>query len=300
MAQPKKSVRTKRKVKRPVARRFSVQLPPNTTSYVDTAAILSRINQRLLRQGMGYHIGSVELAVTGTGYRYAKIETLPHNWFVANAHKLAFNAWMQSHEHERKNGVKTPQWSDFKVFFDDAMVTGTVLTSPLGLSNMTQGEWRYTTAATEPSGNARAFWMLGAASGATGFNMVAEYDGARNTRIEDDQPAMVYDAPYDDLLAELVQEQADYLRQQGDQPPYESVSEVNNLITPTWEVFNGNVSGGANQLDDKSKEYGIYAPCGLLRITTIQAPTAGDPMDVVLTIEVKSGDYKGVAGELMY
>lgn len=274
-------------------RRFTVELAPNTTNYVDTAAILSRINQRLYRQGRGYHISSAELGGSGTGQRLATIGTLPHNWFVANAHKTAMQSWMESTKEERAAGVKAGRWNDFKVYYDQAHATGTSITAPFGLSALTQGEWVYTSAA-KADGSGDIGFMMYDNTTANHFGVLAEYDDMRDT--DQNTPATGSNQmPYEELRSELVNDQADNLQEEGDFPPYQSNTGLQNLVDPQWQLYNGLALDPTLGLDDKHTVRGIYAPCGLLKISTLQAPTSGDPVPLYLTLEVKAGDYKGVA-----
>lgn len=301
----KKMMKTRR-VAQPTQRRFVVQLPPNAVSYVDTAAILSRINQRLYRQGRGYHISSIEVGVAGSGARIVTVETLPHNWFTAKAHQLAFNAWRKSTADERAMGIKAGRWNDFKVLYNlDHTTTANRITVPEGLGVLSQGEWVYTQAG-KIDGSGDIGFMMFDNTTANFFGVLSEYDALRDTD-QNTPPAGASFVPYDELLAELNDDQADNLQEEGDNPPYQANTGLQNLVEPVWQVYNGidqDITGTPGLaglgIDDKPKEFGIYAPCGLLKCTTIQAPTGGDPVPVFLTIEVKAGAYKGVAGDEMY
>ena len=287
--------------KYPAQRRFMVELAPNTTSYVDVPAMLSRINQRLYRQGMGYTISSIELGIQGSGSRAATIGTLPQTWFLTNAHKTAQKVAEMATADEVAHGIKAGRYNDFRVYFDDTHAAAGSVNSPVGLAPMTEGEYNYTQVGLADGSGTRKIWMIGGTNPANGFNATREYDRSRNATVDTDS-AQTTEVPFAGLLAELDDTQAEQLQEQGDLPPYEAYTEYNNLVSPTWTVFNGimgpydaGAQPGAVRLDDLHTQRNIYAPCGLLKISTLQDPVDGqNPSPVYLTIEVKAGKYKGV------
>lgn len=283
-------------------RRFMVELAPNTTTYVDVPAMLSRINQRLYRQGMGYTISMAQLGIQGSGKRAAVIGTLPHTWFLANAHKTAKKVAEMATADEEAAGIKPGRYNDFRVYFDDTHASAGSLSRPVGLAPMAEGEYNYTEVGLADGSGTRKIWMIGGTNASIGFNATREYDRSRNATVVTDS-TVTTEVPFEGLVAELDDVQAEALQEQGDLPPYEPYTEINNLVEPQWSVHNGimgpydaGATPGAVRLDDLHTQRNIYAPCGLLKISTLQDPVEGQtPSPVYLTLEVKAGNYKGVA-----
>lgn len=272
-----------------------VRLAPDlSTEYIDVAACLSRINQRLYRQGKTYKL-NVELwggAYTGGNVLY--VETLPHHWGISAGWKLAKETWDAAHAQELEAGVPKGRWSDFRVNFDSAMETGGAITVPYGMSGLgANGEVLYTQAAFADGTGSKGYRML-EASDANAYGILAEYDNLRNTSTDEPAAAFGNNAPYVELMEELDENQANNLQAYGDAPPYDAVDMVANLHNPQWFMCNG-VQTGTTPRDDKLFSGTIEAPLGLLKVRAAHSPQGGDPVEVFAVITVQSGDYKGVA-----
>lgn len=247
---------------------LNVQVPAGS-AYVDLAYELSRTNHRLYRQGRVYHADVVATNTFAAGGPIT-VEAIAPTWMNKNAWKLAFDSWRKSTEHERDSGIKAGRWNDFRIYYQSGHA---------GTPSITNGEYNYTEAVFADGTVNRAFHMFGATS-PTRFGILAEYDALRDTDT-DTPPAGAASAPYDRLLSEMNNQQADQIQEEGDLPPYDSQT-----LNPTQQVFHLQSPLGSNYYRTGM----MQIPCGLLNITSDGG---------LLQIRVKAGKYKGVHAEAM-
>lgn len=239
------------------------------SAYVDLAYELSRTNHRLYRQGRVYHADVVATNTFAAGGPIT-VEAIALTWMNKNAWQLAFKKWRESTEHERANGIKAGRWNDFRIYYQAGHA---------GTPVITNGEYQYTTAESADGTAARQFQMFGNTS-PTRYGVLAEYDNLRDT--DTNTPAASSgQMPYSPLLAELNNQQADEIQEDGDFPPYDSTN-----LAPTQQVFHLQSPLGSNYYRTGM----MQIPCGLLNITSDGG---------LLQIRVKSGKYKGVHAEAM-
>jgi hypothetical protein len=264
-------------------RTLTVQLPPGA-SYVDVSAIAGRANQRLYRQGMLY---SMTVAYQGNNPVGApgqiEVGHLPNNWAIRNAHQLARKMWLESTKDERKNGARFGRWNDFRVYFDGTHTDVNNLNTPFGSLGLGSGEILFTNAVRQDSGALVQYQFLGNTTG-TRFGMLNEYDRMADT--DTDTPATGANSmAYRTLMAELTNEQADQIQEEGDNPPYDPENMQNNLVIPFHTIYHPTVS-------NRTSTPMMHVPAGLLSLVN-----RGDEQFINITL--KAGSYKGVAAEVL-
>ncbi len=92
----------------------------NDSHYIDIGRDLSRMNRRLYRQGMTYHIANITMHDTDGNCRFI-FSTIPNTWPTHAAWKACFKAWKKQRAQvldTTGSTVSTGRWSDFKVYFN--------------------------------------------------------------------------------------------------------------------------------------------------------------------------------------
>ncbi len=231
--------------------RFLVDLAGSTVKYVDTMAIMSRLNQRLYRQGMVPHIDV--RAIPGDNTGTVLVSRLPNTWYVRKAWGLAKKAWWQSTADERALGAKPGRWNDFRVFFDSAHTSANSVTTAFGHLPLINGEINYTQAARADTGALLEYNFVGSTTG-TRWGILDEYDKLADT--DQDTPAAVSsNMPYRTLLADVSSQQADQIQEEGDDPPYDAQVLQNNYVASQTTI----------QTNSQCDRTGYRpTPCGLL------------------------------------
>lgn len=262
---------------------LSVQLPPGL-SYVDVSAMLGRANQRLYRQGMLY---SMSVSYQGNNPPGApgqiEIGHLPNNWAIRNSHQLARKMWLESTKHERAAGVKPGRWNDFRVYFDASHTGANNINTPFGSAGLGTGEIPFTQARRQDTAAALEYMFLGNTT-ASRFGILNEYDKTADT--DTDTPAAVSSTmAYRTLMAELVNEQADQIQEEGDNPPYDPSNMQNNIVIPFYSINHPTVS-------NRHATPMMHVPAGILSFVN-----RGDEQFINITL--KAGSYKGVAAEVL-
>lgn len=239
--------------------------------YVDLAYEMSRLNHRLYRQGRVYHADIVMTNTMAAGVPIT-VETIAPTWMNRKAWQLAFESWRKSTAAEREAGIKGGRWNDFRVYFEGAHT---------GTPPIVNGEYLYTTVHdTGATSGSRQFQMFGASS-ASRWGVLAEYDSLRDTDT-DTPPSGGTTVAYNTILAELDNQQADQLQEEGDEPPYNSLN-----LNATVQTFNLRAPAETNYYRTGL----IEIPCGLIKVTN----TGGGAIQV----RIKPGKYKGVHAEAM-
>ena len=240
------------------------------SGYIDLAFELSRLNHRLYRQGRMYEAEIVLTNTIAAGQPHT-IETIAPTWMAQKAWQLAFQKWRESTQHERDNGIRAGRWNDFRVFYE---------AGHSGNPSIINGEYQYTAAEKADGSGPLQFHFLGGST-PTRYGLIAEYDTLRDTDT-DTPPAGGSTMPYGELLAELNDQQANQIQEEGDEPPYNSVN-----LSQTVQQFQLRAPSDSNYFRTGM----IKVPCGLIKHTT---PGGGD-----LLVRVKAGKYKGVSAEAM-
>lgn len=252
--------------------------------YIDLAGLLSRENKRLYRQGMVYHARiSVTNGTVGGGAN--NVEVLHNSWRIRKAWAMGHHAWMSSTEHERRDGIRPGRWNDFKVFFEAAHNAG----NSIGPTTSGNGEWNYTTANAATTSAQYQFHMLGAGSGGSPgrFGLLREYDEMADT--DTDTPAAGgSSSPFSVLRAEVSNNQAELLQEEGDLPPYSS-DDLERQTAVTTYFMTSPLTPGGNVVTTTGM---IEIPCGLVKLPDTAAGG-------LFRIDFKAGSYKGVHAEVM-
>lgn len=254
---------------------------PDGTSYIDLAKDLSMINRRLYRQGMSYVVQDVQFGI-GIGMRASDVTSLTfsvagNSWIVHNAWKKAFNVWR---EQQKKVTDALPgtqgKYADFKVYLDDTMEDGTILTPFAGDgANYTGGDWDHSRFVFDDDGTERHFKMhligttnLTDTNAESAIGLIHEYSHSRpNVHISSpDVEAELSDTIYAKLLG--TDEMSDILVDQvetfNDVPPYDQDEfpggETN--ADAAVPVRFGSVSG----TQTTTSLGGFVAQCGLIKV----------------------------------
>ena len=72
----------------PTVTRLSFEFDGGSTQFIDIAMALSVINRKFYRQGVYYHVNSVEIYNNETGV--VDLHTLPDTWVTKNSHQRGF------------------------------------------------------------------------------------------------------------------------------------------------------------------------------------------------------------------
>lgn len=254
---------------------------------VDLAAILSRHNQRLYRQGRVYGVTVSSIPTWGGATAPSPatmIQTAPNNWLVRKAWGLAFKKWRESTQEERSNGVRAGRWNDFRVKYDVADNPTNYVKSAFGAGPLANGEVNYTLAASDITGSTDRTLAMFGNTDPNNWGVLDEYNRLADTD-QDTPPTSSSVMPYSDMMQSLDDSQANAIQEEGDSPPYDAVTLGNNIHRSTYYVGNSDAVNRSSGL--------ILAPCGLLQIYNTGAEAAHYVLDF------KSGKYKGVHAEAM-
>nr|AGA18318.1 hypothetical protein [uncultured marine virus] len=291
-------------------------------SYIDLAKDLSAINRRLYRQGYVYAVQDIQVGLPvgmrTTDVWQAIFSVVPNSYMTHNAWSKAFRAWRrQQKEITDHLGPISGKWADFKVYLDDSMEDGTILTPTTGDGGaLSMGEWEHSKLVFDDDGTEREFKMhfIGSSNLAdtneeSGIALIEEYADSR--AYPNEEPA-VLGAASNTIYAKLMgtDEMSDMLvdnaESDNDLPPYD-----------VDDYYGGATSGdaahpvqiaavSANQ--SVSRLPGFIAPCGLIKIETTElAIDSTDPnlalstvyadgtaSTAVVGITLAVGPYRGV------
>lgn len=262
---------------------------PAGGSFIDVSAMLGRANQRLYRQGMLYTM-SVSYQGNWPIGTPAQIEVshLPNNWAVRKAHQLALRSYKKSLEDEIEAGVKPGRWHDFRVFFNDSHTTANNVNTPFGSLGLGTGEIQFTQGKKADGTDNRQFQFYGpSAFGAPGrFGMLYELD--QNADTDTNTPAATAtQVAYSELIGDQLSDlQANQMKEDGDNPPYDPEVLTNNIVFPLYFL---------NHPKDSNRHSTpmMDVPAGLLSINNRSAEQQ------FLNITLKAGSYKGVHAEVL-
>ena len=254
----------------------------NTNTLVPVDKFLSKANRRLYRHGRNYQ---VKIDADATISQTVQVWALADTWMNHRAFKNAYQAYMDNSKDEMEalKGKSIARWQDFRT--QDGVAAGEVdpvMYSPaLAPISLTVGEFA-NSVVHDKTGTLREFsWGPG---GAAGYGILEEYDKAGNAQPSPD--TTTGDMPYDDLMADNDAAQANALQTRGNLPPYDA----NNVGGANPWVLVGKLSGTPNA--QKLSTGYFDAPCGFVILSVFGV---GDPVQTsVLSMTVKSGDYKGV------
>lgn len=270
----------------------SVQLGSSTDAsphkLIDVGRTLSVVNHRLYRQGKTYQV-KLDLDTQINAGKYT-VWALVDTWYIQKAWQLARATYEKSMADERAQMGPTmaARWEDFRV---NAGIGGILQTYPYrydstltGASDL-DGEFE-ATRITFSDGSTQRVFSWGATGGGQ-LGMLEEFDKLDNTQTALVSTALAY-AGVDDETQEAA---SDDLKERGNLPPYNQT----NFSARVWvkiATLDTTASGSPTATARLSTGY-FNAPCGLI---VVETPTPNTALAGQLTMTVKSGSYKGVAG----
>jgi len=298
-----------------------------STSYVDTARELSRINRRLYSQNRMYAYQGLtfvwrQSTTSPLASLEIKVSTAGNTWSVHNAHVKGEALWheMQDLVLDDNPSVKGT-WHDFKVKLDYLMSTGRIISCQDSAGvDIRAGEWDYATyvmpqhevdpATGEPL-DADEFTvnLIGidttlAGPPVTGTrSLVKAYQESRATvQPEDPNIPAGLGTSFFNLLTDSGSQEpelADVIEDENNEPPYDADEYVGADVNGVNPLIVGFAATSAAEVDGRVN--GFVAPCGLLHIELIGYDAAGailadsDMPAVDLILHVAPGMYKGTA-----
>lgn len=272
----------------PVQRRIALTAQDVNPDYYtcDVGRQLSVVNHRLYRQGKTYQVKiDLDPRATGPNTKY-EVYALVDTWYIQKAWQLARAVYLENTANERNvmSKQQIARWEDFRVSsgldFGGTIVPSRSSTT-LAPASDTTGEFELSQI-TLADGVTRRSFTWGATAG-TELGILVEYDKSGST---DPSPSTSSGAKaYAGVEGDVFETSMDDLAEHGDLPPYNNT----NFNTRVWmKVCALDSTPGGQKL---STGY-FNAPCGLIAILP---DTPSDPIQGRLTLEVKAGQYKGVA-----
>ena len=299
---------------------------PAGTSYIDIAKDLSMVNRRLYRSGMVYAIQDIQL-LNGLGTKASDISmvtfgTAGNSWIVHNAWKKGFRAW-RNQMNELKRGLGSNvegKWADFKVYLDDSMEDGTIL-SPLASDGAAYatGEWNHSKLVFDDDGTEREYKMhiiggsnLTDTNEESAIGLIYEY-GISRPRVNEGDPDVfsgLSDSVYAKMLGtdELSDMMVDNIEGDNDNPPYDFDNYPGASSNADAAVLARIAS--VNSTQSQVTVPGFIAPCGLIQVVTQELSLsdatsadgtygAGTAPTIQAIITVATGPYRGVLAQKM-
>lgn len=268
----------------------------NGTHYIDIARCMSLVNRKLHRQQGLWTVGGFKYHMDGAGGEI-QIAHAPKVWPVRNALEMAFAHWKKQQKRVYAAGQSSirPKWQDFKVWLNNAHVTGTELVPRSGgpydngatatVVSTSFAEWVKARLVIMETDHADAahdelhlvepeMHILGGNNGMTNVGLVYNYQISRANVDEDhsgepENEAVAEQSVFlraSEPIDETIQEISDNLQTHNDQAPYDTDS------MPGGDTnFNEPVVGAFAQVSaaDAGRSVslnGLSAPNGLLEV----------------------------------
>lgn len=286
---------------------------PASYKYLDLPQCASLVNRRTYRSGMLYPF-SIEVvpqtaALAGAATKF-RVEVLPTNFPLRQAFKMAKEAFLKATEDEREM-LKSARWNDFRVFFDDQHADFWTA----GQQNLLPDMVNHSEAAAMDTGyeyskisnrevaaTYQQFGFLG--TSANDFlGMLYEYElSVQASQAAPDPVGIGGDIPYDSIIEQVDELDAEALMQVNEFPPYDELILQYNLQRYDIGIQNGT---GANipAVPLQTSTPIIMAPCGLVRIQNISVDANNDAKaleNVQFRVNMLSGNYRGLeAGKMI-
>ena len=272
----------------PVQRRITLDTAVTNADYYtcDVGRQLSVVNHRLYRQGKTYQVKiDMDPKEAGPNTRY-EIYALVDTWYVQKAWQLARAVYLENTAAER--GVMSQQqiarWEDFRVSSGLSLggdVVPARYSSSIARAADTAGEFDLSEI-TLADGTSKRFFTWGATAG-NNLGILEEYN--KTGRTQTSPHTIPADKAYSGTEGDVQEATQDDLAQKGNDPPYSS-TDFNSRVWMKVATLDTTAQG------QKLSTGYFNAPCGLV---VILPATPSDPIDARLTLEVKAGQYKGVA-----
>jgi hypothetical protein len=283
----KKSTSKKKASHYPVVRSFPISAGASANTLVDGARHLSVTNRRLMRFGRYYQLKvDVRPDYAGTPI---EVFVLRDDWAVQKAFQMAYQHYLKNTADERAalSPNQIARWEDFRVK-DGLNVAGgvnqsvPVLHTETGAADLLNAG-SFSDSNVVDSSNVRRTFTWSPSPSATEYGLLAEYDKSGNA--QESPAAKTNDGPYIELDTAVNDLTMDDLQYDGALPPYDR-NGVNQLSPWVRVAVLGSGAAGQQRLST-----GFFtAPCGLVFLKGFT-----ETSEVYsVTIEAKSGDYKGV------
>jgi hypothetical protein len=283
----RKSTSKKKAAHYPVVRSFPISAGASANTLVDGARHLSVTNRRLMRFGRYYQFKvDVRPDYAGTPI---EVFALRDDWAVQKSFQMAYQMYLKNTADERAalSPGQVARWEDFRIA-DGLNVAGGVNQSRPVLHNETGGAvilnaGEFQLSNIVDSSNVKRTFTWSHTPTATEYSVLLEYDKTGNAQAN---PSSVpTDMAYAEIDSEVNEETGDDLKGDGNLPPYDQTGV--NALSP-WVRIAVLGSGAAGQQRLSS---GFFtAPCGLVFLKGFTETSEA----YSVTIEAKSGDYKGV------
>ncbi len=298
---------------------FVIPIPSTdqgVSHYIDLFQCLSLINRRMYEQGKILPVqisldhgvdpsadyappGQLTSLSAGTVMSW-QLEFLPNNWPLRQAYALGREKYFEATSEARKE-LKVAKWQDFKVHFDRnhlsaggaANLLPTVVRAD-GTTVLQTTGWEYTEVPEIEGTNHYHFGFFGG-SDAHMFGMLTEYTlSMLASQAYPDPPGVSTDTPYQEALAQVDEDSAQFLQGLNETPPYDGDVPQYHKQRYTIGFQNLNATSGA-AFYMKGQTPIVLAPCGLVRITN----TSGQAHSASIRVDVLAGADRGVEAESM-
>lgn len=272
------------------------------TLYIDLARALSASNRKLHRQKKIYTVYG-GYYVDSDGSRI-DINVAPDTWVTKRAINRGFKQWRKSIAKTLKEseGMQSGKYSDYKIFLNNAMGSGTLMPVDAADTPIPSAEWEYSTLVSDNANQDDAFDMhiVGPHSGSGNnfarIGLMKSWVNSRPLPVTADQPNVLSGAD-DDPLSNLFDNSSAYdvrvstIGEEGDQAPYDEDT--------FWGFYSESASSGENNLQRVSTAvtvansiavtpiHGFNAICGLLQVN-ISASTS---WELVLDVETEGAGF---------
>jgi hypothetical protein len=285
---------------------FKQPFSGNTRIQVDKC--LQIVNRRIYRQHKVYRtrVGIDDSALSGAPGKRVQIFALKNNWANRKAFALAKEMYDKAVSEERAQ-VGNARWQDFRISTAGCFVNAAgalpVSTAVAGTRNtvtLGNGEYGDSTVTTTDSNGVAAnkTFNLEPSSSTTSYSVFLEF--ANNGPRTPTDPGAVSPGGYERVSGTSYEDgNVQDLLDNGNFPPYDTTGNQSVLSGGPWvkvgELFHNPNGASVLRTDYFDAPLGIIVAVGATG--TLDVPTPIEDVDGLLTIEVKDGDYKGVAAE---
>jgi hypothetical protein len=295
---------------------------PAGVSYLDIFKDLSMVNRKLMRQGHVLGVESVEFYYTDAPAASAresvllKAYTAGDSWSVHNAHVKGQALWNEMNQLVLDDNPSVQgTWADYKVYLDNNMRTGTILTPVIDNVAYLGGEWNYSdyvlpqhevdpaTGLPLAADQCQAHLIgpnVGAAGNFISVGLVEAYQQSRATVQTDDPnvPVTMSNSFFSLLTDSGSQEPelADVLILENDQPPYDLDNYPGGALNAPYPIETDFA------IATKGSPTGMMQPfvaqCGLIKFDNVAFDIEGNEIastNLYVRVNVMAGSYKGIA-----
>lgn len=266
-----------------------------STSYVDTARELSKLNRRMYSQSRMYAYQGLtfvwrQSAASPLASLEIKVSTAGNSWVVQNAHTKGKALWDQMQDLVLEDNPSVAgTWHDFKVKLDYLMSTGRIISCQDSAGvDVAVGEWDYATfvmpqhdvdPATGLPLDAAEFTanLIGVDTTLVGppvtgtRSLVKAYQESRATvQPEDPNIPAGLSTSFFNLLTDSGSQEpelAEVIEDENNEPPYDADDYVGGGVNAVNPMLVAYAATSAAEVDGRIG--GFVAPCGLLHIEII-------------------------------